>query len=214
MEKNHLKSLLKSSNDDRILKRKFKSKKTKSQDLDFVKGPWSKVEGARVTEAVENYLQEKDIPRDDLQSLIHPRKFKSKYLNSNFFQDILDSSKVNRTLDQLYWFMSRRFSSLDSQGEKWTREEDSKLRFLVELKGHKWADIQTEMNRKDCKVRWEKICRSDLGFKRGRWSKDEEERFLTGKKELEIKYNVKNPNDFNAWTELSLIVGTRSFMQW
>ena len=211
----HLKSILTSTTDDRILKRKFKSKNVKGDaaDLNFIKGPWSNVEKARVSTAVDNYLKEKNIPKEDLQQLIHPRKSKSQYSTKNFFQEILDSAKVNRSLDQLYWFMSRTFSDLESQGEKWTKEQDTKLRFLVQLKGHKWVEIEDELKRKDCRVRWEKISRSDLGFKTGRWSKEEEEKFIRGKKELEELYNITNPNDFNAWTELSLKVGSRSFMQ-
>ena len=47
----------------------------------------------------------------------------------------------------------------------------------------------------------------------GRWTKDEETKFIRGRDELLKKYDIKNPNDFNLWTELSILVGTRSDMQ-
>lgn len=55
-------------------------------------------------------------------------------------------------MDQLYWFMSRAYSDLRSEGRRWTEEEDAQLRSLVELKGRRWKEIERDMARTDCKV--------------------------------------------------------------
>ena len=87
-----LKSLLESSlTDDRILKKKFKTKKVTEgeNDLEFVKGRFSKVEISQIELALEEYLTEKNLERDQLYSLIHSKKSKQKV--KGFFRDILQN---------------------------------------------------------------------------------------------------------------------------
>jgi hypothetical protein len=202
--------------DDRILKKKFKTcinekgnEPPKGSELPFIKGRFSTIEVDSIDKALEEYLKEKNLGREAISELIHSKKSKQKI--KGFFRDILERSHVNRSVDQLYFYMARKYSEIPAQNEPWSQEEDVKLLKLVEFKGRKWKEISLELNRKDVKVRYEKISRKSSGF-HSSWSQEETEKFMQGKKFLEEKYNLL-PIEFNHWTELSLLVGTKSFMQ-
>jgi hypothetical protein len=160
--------------DDRILKRRFRSAKNKALVADtrntFVKGPFSKFEKVQVEAAIQEYLQEKGIPEPELYYLIHRKTpiiptagqgadsampLKNPYSApeyNGFIGQVLERSKVNRSLDQLYWYMSRAYSVVRTEKKRWTPEEDERLKFLVQLKGRKWSEIEKEIGKTDAKV--------------------------------------------------------------
>jgi hypothetical protein len=160
--------------DDRILKKRFRSSKNAAVVADtrntFVKGPFSKFEKVKVEAAIQEYLQEKGIPESELYYLIHRKTpiiptagqgadsstpLKNPYSApeyNGFIGQVLERSKVNRSLDQLYWYMSRAYSIVRTEKKRWTPEEDERLKFLVQLKGRKWSDIEKEIGKSDAKV--------------------------------------------------------------
>ena len=71
---------------------------------------------------------------------------------------------------------------------RWTKEEDKKLKQLIETQGERWEFIATKYpDRTDvqCQQRWSKVINPDI--KKGTWSKEEDEQLL----DLVKKYGPK-----------------------
>ncbi len=113
------------------------------------KGVLSAAEREAVDKAIQEFLDEHEIPREELQFILHPKlnkSFTNRYQNqktfNNFARQIRDRAMVDRTPKQVYWYLRRAYNELREknpdgtvQKRKWTKEEDEELLGLIQLKG-------------------------------------------------------------------------------
>lgn len=153
--------------DTRLLSHEFRSsaasEKYASERSTYNQGKFTTFEKDAVERAVQLYLSEKSIPADDLPHLIN-RKSKSNTSQNpyaskeyaGFIHNIQTTSAVNRSLDQLYWYMSRKYSPIAANGgerRKWTQEEDKLiLKYYEELAGN-WVKIDKLIGRANTRNR-------------------------------------------------------------
>ncbi|KAJ3276413.1 Cyclin-D-binding Myb-like transcription factor 1 [Terramyces sp. JEL0728] len=188
----------------------------------FNKGMFSKTERNLIDEAVERYLTENEIPRSDLHFLIKRRTKVSKKIVGSGFQDrnpysdkkyqgfisqIKDDSGVNRTVGQVYWFMSRAYSIYNTGKQKWGPEEDERLKELVAIHGRKWTEIEQDMCRVGCKERFDIINNE----KSGKWTSEETDLLISEAKKIMDRDGINDPTKFHSFTELAAIMKTRTY---
>lgn len=211
--------------ESRTLASRFISSATKKDSLEertsFNQGTFSKLERQAIEVALNNFLDEHQIPQGDLPLLLH-RKSKASIMPGiagdnimnqyaskeyvGFVSAVREASGLNRTVDQVYYYLSRAYSEVRTPYKKWTKDQDRQLLALYNAKGPRWREISLELGMTDVRSRFSKIGYSnDLG----RWKKDELDRFAICVAELTKKYDCK-PLAFNYWVELSAMLGTRT----
>ncbi|KAH6587707.1 hypothetical protein BASA50_011311 [Batrachochytrium salamandrivorans] len=192
-------------------------------------GPFSNLEKHRIGQAVDSYLLEYSVPREDLHYLINRRtkftaagssssEFKSasmyadkKY--SGFIASVRENAALNRTVDQVYWYMSRAYSTKRTGGARWTEEEDNMLRHLIATKGERYAEIEREMGRGDTKKRWKKLMSASPSMKVGRWGEDEVQKLTSAITQIMTREGLTDSSQITQWPEISSMVGTRNDVQ-
>ncbi|KAH9246243.1 hypothetical protein BSLG_007009 [Batrachochytrium salamandrivorans] len=222
-------------NDTRILSQKYiKTLNVKGSQADALRatynmGPFSNLEKHRIGQAVDSYLLEYSVPREDLHYLINRRtkftaagssssEFKSasmyadkKY--SGFIASVRENAALNRTVDQVYWYMSRAYSTKRTGGARWTEEEDNMLRHLIATKGERYAEIEREMGRGDTKKRWKKLMSASPSMKVGRWGEDEVQKLTSAITQIMTREGLTDSSQITQWPEISSMVGTRNDVQ-
>ena len=213
--------------DNRLLSTKFRN----THNLDearkvrntYKRGKFSPMEKEAVDDAIQTCLKQMGIPPADLELLIHrktkalthgrPNPYSDKKYEG-FISRILQQSGLNRSLDQLYDHISRRYSSLRTGGKAWTKEEDEQLKLLVAQKGTRWREIEIQMEKTDVKSRYKKIMIAESSNgKKGVWIAEERERFQQGMRAIMDREGLTDPIHFNHWAELAALVGSRSDTQ-
>lgn len=158
--------------DTRVLSNTFRAKlskdKTDETRITYTQGTFSTYERSQIQLAVDSYLAEFSIPADDLHFLVN-RHTKDKSLalgtcqlilgaiceetigvnpyasreHDGFMRHVSSKSQLNRSLDQIYWHMSRRYNAAwAEQRERWTDEDDTRLLALHTQRGAKWKVVK------------------------------------------------------------------------
>ncbi|KAL5033228.1 hypothetical protein BDV3_000238 [Batrachochytrium dendrobatidis] len=221
-------------NDTRILSQKYiktlhvTGKEADALRASYNQGPFSNLERHRVDEVVEAFMLEHNIPRKDLHYLINRRTdFSSKsgldpktsamYNDkkfSGFIANVREAAALNRTVDQLYWYMSRAYSNKRSGGSRWTEEEDDMLRHLISIKGERYAEIEREMGRSDIKKRWKKLlAASNETIKSGRWSEEEIQKLGEAVNHVLVRDKLPASSNLIRWRDVANMVVTRTDIQ-
>ncbi|KND01793.1 uncharacterized protein SPPG_03584 [Spizellomyces punctatus DAOM BR117] len=200
----------------------------------YAQGPFTTGERERIQHAIDLYLEEHAIPKEDLPLLITRRTkltdtegapIENPYANKRYTKWMLQvhrAARINRTLSQLMVYLKRTYNATwDCQPRKvkmeWTEEADDRLRALV-LRGMKWADIDREMGLRDnaSRLRWRRImfwekCPKDI--RERTWTKEEHERLVTIVKEVMERDGIDDPLKFNQWSLVAAKFETRSASQ-
>ncbi|KAI8906741.1 hypothetical protein EDD86DRAFT_209640 [Gorgonomyces haynaldii] len=219
-----------SAQDQRVLSQKFKSKYNKD-DSQAVKptynhGLFTSREKQAVEQAIKKYMVEYEVPDEDLEYLVCRRSKIPHHSDPNvflhnpysdkkyegFLQQVLEKSQINRSLDQLYNYCSRKYRQNKTGGKRWSPEEDNELLRLVAEKGTRWKVIERLMGKTDVKSRYKKLKHAPIGNK-GPWTVEETNLFNTGVREIAAKHNLRQIQKFSYWTELSQYIGTRTDTQ-
>eukprot|EP00842_Homolaphlyctis_polyrhiza_P001996 jgi/Hompol1/2798/HPOL_006164-RA len=215
------------SKDDRVLSSQYLSNINRNNAISvretYNKGLFSRFEKDQVQQAVSDYLRENNIPEADLHYLIRRRTkvqdvdgSKSQYADkqyAGFVQNIRDRSRVNRSCDQLYWYLARAYANNRTNNRRWTPEQDKQLVDLVALKGQKWSEIERQIGMSDAKARYKKLLAITGKKQSGKWSAEEEQKLLEGVREIMEREGMTDAHQFNRWSELAAYMVTRSDVQ-
>ncbi|KAI8926086.1 hypothetical protein BC831DRAFT_457892 [Entophlyctis helioformis] len=216
--------------DSRVLSSQYRSE-LNAKDVAAIRatynqGIFTREERKRIDTAVDAYLAENGIPREDLHYLIHrrtkikngadadtafaPRNPYSDNKYSGFIAAVREASAVNRSVDQVYWFMSRAYSLNRTDRRRWTPEEDAALLHLVETKGQRWKEIERELGLSDVKARWKKLQVATGEVNGGRWTDEESALLIKAMNEIMAREGITDVRKINFWTEAAAKVGTRT----
>eukprot|EP00842_Homolaphlyctis_polyrhiza_P002576 jgi/Hompol1/3319/HPOL_006468-RA len=218
--------LVDSRTDDRVLSWRFMTGVDRDELLrvrgTYNSGSLTMFERERIELAVQEYLAEHEIPRHDLHALIFRKtkfdgpngpeaKFSSP-IYCGFIRNIRQRAAINRTVDQVMWYMSRVYTKYRAIGRPWTPEEDDQILSLHAL-GMGFRAIGRKIERADIKERYYYLRdRAKFGVSYA-WTQEEEKRLVDGITFICQRDSIQDPSLFNCWTELSALIGTRSANQ-
>ena len=154
--------------DNRLLSKKMRpSKQDDVQGLQktYNIGAFSNQEKEQVDNAFRQILQELQVPITDAVILITPkssrltREQKNQYKAKEYrgvMNAVAERAGINRTISQIYYYLRHKYDDLKQgapQRNKWTAEDDTKLKSLIERlgEGH-WTEIELALGRKGAKV--------------------------------------------------------------
>jgi hypothetical protein len=133
----------------------------------YNQGRFTTAERNAIDQSAKSYLKANLIPENDLIHLINRRQTNvviplgmptdnpySSDQFKGFFKDIQSGAAINRSLDQVYWYMSRAYNSNKSiKRTNFTEEEDERICEYYRTLGPKWAKIDSFVGRPDCRLR-------------------------------------------------------------
>jgi hypothetical protein len=152
--------------DQRATSSKWRSRKsnvTGKEETTFNSGMFSLIERERVATAIQEYLVDYGLSKEDLPYLIRP-KLKTPTGGSNPFTEhhgfsarIRERAKVNRSIAQVYFYLIKSYSEYKVAGDprtEWSPEDDERLKKYIQLKGvGKWTEIERLLGRDGAKVK-------------------------------------------------------------
>jgi len=138
-----------------------------------------------------------------------------KNLPKNFWRRVAVHIPL-RSVESIYDHARRRLASTNYQG-KWSSEDLSKLKDLVEIYGKKWTKIGSNLNRLPgaCYDKWRDALKNGEKRKKGKWTQQERCKLLqlvtrqTGHNNIQIKRIEKKIR----WTVIAEKISTRSYLQ-
>ncbi|KAJ3107625.1 Cyclin-D-binding Myb-like transcription factor 1 [Phlyctochytrium planicorne] len=185
------------------------------------KGIFTKAEREAVAEAVRAYLASKDIPESDVHMLFKSRVPTREDENNpyrgedyrDFFSAVNNAANLKRTTKQVNEYLARVYSKDRSLvGTPWSPEEESRLVRFVDQFGQKWARIEREMSRIDCKEKYRLLMSKNSVTEKlrlGLWTQEEE---LKMARVIKENYSGRDPPQ-NAWESIAKLVGSRTARQ-
>ncbi|KAI9101295.1 hypothetical protein DFS34DRAFT_648173 [Phlyctochytrium arcticum] len=193
----------------------------------YCQGQFATQEREAVHLAITHYLNEHDIPKDDLPLLVR-RLTKidgmvnpysdSKY--ARWLTQVLRDSRINRNLDQITKYIKRAYITpqagipqFRANGTfEWTEENDASLRDMV-AKGWKWADMDRAFGLADNSSRFRYRNHLDRGNNAAlgtRWSKKLEKSLVAAVKFVMRRDGLKQHQDINDWKTVATFVEDKS----
>lgn len=183
-------SNLGTSDDDRAAKRKRVSTPAKGK----ASGPWTLDELNDLGKVVEDFMEENDLTRHELNQLVQAVPNKADSTNKDFW-DKAEQAIPQRTRKQITERARRIYHNFVARGT-WTQQQKDEIHELFEKHPNKWAEIAGLINRdqKDVRDYWRNtylVLESQI---KSRWSKDEEERLREIMEEALSKIRITREN--------------------
>lgn len=209
------------SDDPEVLRDLFSRKWTSCDELKrieqdsgkkFRRGRFSKAETDTCMEAVDKYLRDRGINREEFIDLMFVRNHEKSVAGPDFgckdFFINIAGQLDGRPVVNVYHFLRRRLHP-NNLGETWNPELDEELKRLHLLHGPQWEKIGRELGRFHiaCRDRFRKV---QAAYIRGPWTETEVNRLNEA---YSMAEHGEKPEGIATWTFISNQVGSRSANQ-
>jgi hypothetical protein len=167
------------------------------------RGKFSRKEMSIIKEFIPRYLSENKFRFEDFIDAIVHRKRKIKSKVGEIFKEVAKELGNGRPIGSVYLALQRMYHP-DNYLGKWDKEDDLRLLHLFAIYGPDWKRISSMMGRTDlnCRDRYRNI---QIGFNKGKWSREEEIRLL----EIIDQLKLESPT-IPFWVAVSEQMKTRS----